>query len=174
MSDALGRVEPAVLEDLQRRLTATRRVVLPRDVGWERGTDAGYLAELVEYWAASYDWRENEDRIRALPWVRTNAGGFGARSIHQRSRDETAVGVVLLHGWPDSILRFERVLPMLSDLHVVVPCLPGFPFADPLTEPGMSTAAMAEVIAGVMSELGYDRYVVSGGDIGSSVAESLA
>lgn len=38
----------------------------------------------------------------------------------------------------------------------------------------MSTTKMAEVVAGVMSELGYDRYVVSGGDVGSSVAEPLA
>jgi pimeloyl-ACP methyl ester carboxylesterase len=33
---------------------------------------------------------------------------------------------------------------------------------------------MAEVVAGIMEELGYDRYVASGGDIGSSVAEALA
>jgi pimeloyl-ACP methyl ester carboxylesterase len=66
------------------------------------------------------------------------------------------------------------VLPLLTDLHVVIPCLPGFPFAEPLTAQGMSTAAMAGVVAGVMSELGYERYVVSGGDIGSEVAEALA
>lgn len=38
----------------------------------------------------------------------------------------------------------------------------------------MSATARAEVVANVMSELGYDRYVVSGGDVGSSVAEALA
>lgn len=174
MSDAPARVEDAVLDDLRRRLSATRRVVLPRNVGWDRGTDADYLAELVDYWARSFDWRASEDRIRALPWVRTLADGVSARSLHQRAPEEAAAAVVLLHGWPDSVLRFERVLPLLRDLHVVVPCLPGFPFADPLNQPGMSRTAMAGVVAGVMSELGYDRYVVSGGDVGSSVAESLA
>ena len=82
--------------------------------------------------------------------------------------------MVLLHGWPDSFLRFERVLPLLTDVNVVVPCLPGYPYAYPPTSPGMSTAAMAEVVAGAMADLGYDRYVVSGGDVGSSVAEALA
>jgi pimeloyl-ACP methyl ester carboxylesterase len=174
MNDAPPPIEQAVLDDLHRRLVATRRPVLPRGLGWDRGTDEDYLAELLAYWADTYDWRRHEMRILDWPWVRTNANGFGLRSIHQRATDESASAVVLLHGWPDSVLRFERVLPLLSDLHVVVPSLPGYPFSDELTEPGMSTAAMADVVAGAMSELGYDRYVVSGGDIGSSVGERLA
>jgi pimeloyl-ACP methyl ester carboxylesterase len=174
MSDAPVPVDQALLDDLQRRLVGFRPVVLPKGVGWDRGTDAEYLADLVRYWAQSYDWREHESRILAYPWVRTQADGFGARSIHQRAEDESAAAVVLLHGWPDSVLRFERVLPLLTDLHVVIPCLPGFPFAEPLTKKGISTTAMAGFVDRVMSELGYERYVVSGGDIGSEVAESLA
>ena len=80
---------------------------------------------------------------------------------------------MLLHGWPDSFLRFERVLPLLTGVNVVVPCLPGYPYAEPLTKPGMSTVAMADAVVAAMAELGYDRYVVSGGDIGSSVAENI-
>lgn len=72
------------------------------------------------------------------------------------------------------MLRFERVLPLLSDVNVVVPALPGFPFAAPLTETGMTTAAMADAVTETMDELGYARYVVSGGDIGGDVAEHLA
>jgi pimeloyl-ACP methyl ester carboxylesterase len=173
MSSAPEPVDQSVLADLRRRLLAFRPVLLPRGVGWDRGTDADYLAEVVRYWAGSYDWRPHEDRIRALPWARTD-GGFPARCLHQRAADPGAPVVVLLHGWPDSVLRFERVLPLLTDLHVVVPCLPGYPFAEPLTTTGMSTTAMAEVVAGLLAELGYHRYVVSGGDIGSGVAEALA
>ena len=57
---------------------------------------------------------------------------------------------------------------------MVVPCLPGYPYAHRSIRRSMSTSAMAEVVAAAMDELGYDRYVVSGGDIGSSVAEYLA
>ena len=74
-----------------------------------------------------------------------------------------------------SALRLARVLPLLGDLNVVVPALPGFPFAPPLTKPGMSAGAMADVVEVLMSELGYQSYVVSGGDVGSLlVAERLA
>lgn len=166
-------VDQAVLDDLRRRLRETNRVRLPRATGWERGVDVDYLTELVSYWADSYDWRAHEERIRSLPWVTVHAAGAKYRVLHQKSSSDAAT-VVLLHGWPDSVLRYERVLPLLADLNVVVPALPGFPFAPPLTEPGMSATAMAGVVEAVMSELGYQRYIVSGGDVGSLVAERLA
>ncbi|GAA3831822.1 epoxide hydrolase family protein [Amycolatopsis tucumanensis] len=158
-----------VLQDLRARLRAYRRVPLPPGFGWERGVDGDFLAELVAHWADHYDWRVHEERIRALPW--TLAGGL--RLIHQRAATR-GVPVVLLHGWPDSVLRFEKVLPLLADLNVVVPALPGFPFAAPVARGGMSAAAMAETVAAALAELGYDRYVVSAGDVGCDVAEVLA
>ncbi|MHC3474988.1 epoxide hydrolase family protein [Streptomyces sp. 7R007] len=167
-------VEPAVLDDLRSRLRAYRRLDLPHGFGWERGVDADYLSELVGYWADSYDWQKHEARIRSLPWVLTGSGGTPVRSIHLRSADPGAVPVLLLHGWPDSTLRFDKVLPLLADLHLVVPALPGFPFAAPITQKGMSAPAMAEAVFAAMTELGYDRYVISAGDVGCDVAEALA
>lgn len=166
-ADAPARVPDAVLDDLRTRVRASRRVaVVPG--GWSRGADPGLLTDLLHHWAERYDWRAAEDRIRALPWVRTASG---IRVIHQRTDDPAAPAVVLLHGWPDSFLRFERVLPLLDDLHVVVPCLPGYPGSD---APGSSREAMAEPIAAAMAELGHARYTVAGGDIGTAVAESMA
>ena len=163
-------VEQAVLDDLQRRLRASRTVALTGTSGWDRGTEPGYLAELVTSWAEDYDWRVHEGRIRTLPWVRTAR----VRAVHQRAADPDAAAVVLLHGWPDSVLRYLRVLPLLSDVHVVVPALPGYPFSLPRPELDLSSADMAEVIADAMAELGYERYVVSAGDIGRGVATALA
>jgi pimeloyl-ACP methyl ester carboxylesterase len=173
MIDAPDSVDQATLDDLRRRLLSTNRVRLPKGTGWDRGVDADYLAELVDYWANSYDWRVHEKRIRSLPWTTVTVDGATHRALHQTSPDAAAT-VVLLHGWPDSVLRFEKVLPLLTDLNVVVPALPGFPFAPPLTTTGMSMAKMAEVVDAVVSGLGYERYVVSGGDVGSPVAEALA
>ncbi|WP_324273529.1 epoxide hydrolase N-terminal domain-containing protein [Blastococcus brunescens] len=79
-------VEQAVLDDLRARLRAWRPVELTGDHGWERGTDPGYLADLVSTWAEDYDWREHEQRIRALPWAL--AGGL--RVVHQRAADPDA------------------------------------------------------------------------------------
>lgn len=168
------RTDDATLDDLRRRLRSTRRVPLPAGTGWARGTDADYLADIVEYWAQSYDWRKHERRILDLPWVATGEGASALRSVHQRAADPSAPVVVLLHGWPDSVLRFERVLPLLPDTHVVAPALPGFPFAPALRQAGMSVTVMAEVLAESLAELGYERYVLSAGDVGANVAEQLA
>ena len=163
-------VEQVVLDDLRHRLQAWRRVELTGPSGWDRGTEPTYLAELIASWADGYDWRPHEERIRALPWARTSR----MRLVHQLADDPEATALVLLHGWPDSVLRYERALPLLTDLHVVVPALPGYPFAAPLAERDLSSADMAGLVAEAMAELGYERYVVSGGDIGRGVATGLA
>lgn len=161
-------IDEAVLEDLRRRLAMTRPPRLPGGLGWERGTDPEYLAELVAYWEQRYDWRKHETRIHALPWA------DGVPALHQPASRPGAPTVVLLHGWPDSILRFERVLPLLCDLEVVVPCLPGYPFGAPVTAPGMSTTAMGDEVVTMLDALGVQRCVLSGGDIGSGVAGAIA
>lgn len=179
-------VAEEVLEDLRRRLLGYRPVPLPplpdRD-RWERGTDPTVLLELVRYWAEDYNWRIHERRIRAWPWHLTRAtpddrpdGSEAApvRAVHQRAASPAATAVLLLHGWPDSVMRFEKVLPLLDRHHVVVPALPGFPFAAPVPGAGMSARQMAAAVAAVMADLGYQRYVVSAGDVGSDVAEHLA
>lgn len=160
-------VSQAELEDLQVRLRAFRPVP-GVGAGWELGADADALVDLIRYWADGYDWRAAEGRIRSLPWARSQGG---LRVVHQRAAEHDAQVVVLLHGWPDSVLRFDRVLPLLRDVHVVVPALPGFPFS---ASPGTSAAAMADPIAAALAELGCTRCVVSGGDIGADVAEALA
>lgn len=172
-SAAPPKIEETVLSDLRRRLRAFRAVPTAGNHGWGRGVDPAYLVDLLRYWAEDYDWRRHEQRIRLLPWVELNCGSIPIRAIHQRA-DGDAPTVVLLHGWPDSVLRFERLLPLLTDLNVVVPSLPGYPFALPVPQGGLPAAAMAAAVGDALAELGVTHYVVSGGDIGSDVAEALA
>jgi pimeloyl-ACP methyl ester carboxylesterase len=133
-----------------------------------------FLDDLLDRWANAYDWEAHRRRIDELPWVTVGSGDSELHVIHQRSQDADAPVVVLLHGWPDSVLRFERVLPLLTDVHVVVPALPGFPFAAPVTAPGMSGTRIAALLAVALKQLGYQRYTLSGGDFGGRIAEILA
>jgi pimeloyl-ACP methyl ester carboxylesterase len=160
--------------DLRERLHRTRRVTTPWSDDERRGITGTRLDELLERWETGYDWGVHERRIGEFPWATVRAGDHDLRVIHQRSTEPGAPVVVLLHGWPDSVLRFERVLPLLTDVHVVVPALPGFPFAAPLTTSGMSANRIAGIVADALDELGYSRYTVSGGDVGGTVAEALA
>ena len=125
-------VPEAVLADLRERLARTRWPATVRGVGWDRGTDPDYLRELVAYWADGYDWRRHEAALNELPHFRSD----GLHFLHQRAADPGALPLLLAHGWPDSFLRYRRVLPLLTDFHLVVPSLPGYGFSDPPAEPG--------------------------------------
>ena len=57
----------ADLEDLRRRLAATR---WPREIpgqDWHRGTPLAYARELADHWQHKYDWRAAEQQLNALP-----------------------------------------------------------------------------------------------------------
>ncbi len=159
-------VHVSEIEDLHRRLDATR---IARLTGGAGGVDPSWLAELLHTWRNHFDLDAFSARILALPWA--DAGPL--RVLHQPMSEPDAPVVVLLHGWPDSVLRFERVLPLLRDVNVVVPALPGFPFAAEGSQPCADVIAMADAVEQAMDSLGYRTYVVSGGDVGGDVAEHL-
>ncbi|WP_369138336.1 epoxide hydrolase family protein [Modestobacter versicolor] len=174
LSSPPDRVPDDVLADLRDRLRRFRPVPVAATLDAGHGVDPAALADLLGHWADGYDWRPHEDRVRAWPWELAETDRGPLRLVHQRSAAPDAVPVLLLHGWPDSVLRFERVLPLLTGQHLVVPALPGFPFAAPVLDGGLDAATMADVVAEAMAALGYRRYVVSAGDVGCDVAEALA
>jgi pimeloyl-ACP methyl ester carboxylesterase len=174
MSDPIFDVPDAVLDDLRARLQNTRWPAVVPDQGWGRGTDLDYLRPLVEYWRTGFDWRAQEDAFSRFTHERMQVSGLSLHQIHQRAADPNARPVVLLHGWPDSFLRYTKALPLLETFHCVVPSLPGYGFSERPTSPGWSSMRMADAIAELMTANGYDRFLVSGGDVGSSVAEQLA
>jgi pimeloyl-ACP methyl ester carboxylesterase len=85
--------------------------------------------------------------------------------------------VVLLHGWPGDRSDYEELVPLLSGCEVVVPDLRGFGHsdkhvADPVTQ--YAAPAQARSVAALITELGLERPVVVGYDIGSRIAQALA
>jgi pimeloyl-ACP methyl ester carboxylesterase len=86
--------------------------------------------------------------------------------------------VVLLHGWPGDRTDFREVVPLLApSVEVVVPDLRGFGesdkhAADPAAQYGAD--AQARSIVGLIEQLGLDRPVLGGYDIGSRIAQSVA
>jgi pimeloyl-ACP methyl ester carboxylesterase len=86
--------------------------------------------------------------------------------------------VILLHGWPGDRTDYRALVPDLAPVcDVIVPDLRGFGEsdkhpADPAEQ--YSAAAQARSVAGLIRELGLDRPVLAGYDIGSRIAQTVA
>jgi epoxide hydrolase len=174
-------VPQADIDDLRERLGRTRWARDLPGTGWERGVPTAYLRELAAYWAGEYDWRAHEAALNAYPQFITTIDGAGVHFLHVRSAEPGATPLMLLHGWPGSIVEFTDMIGPLTDpaahggdpagaFHLVIPSLPGYGFSGPLAEAGWTDGRTAAALAELMSRLGYDRYGVQGGDVGAFIA----
>jgi epoxide hydrolase len=171
-----------VLADLQRRLAGTKWPDQLPGTTWEYGADISKVRELADYWQRGYDWRAQEARINRFAQFTTEIDGQTIHFIHERSPRADAIPLMLIHGWPGSILEFLAVIEPLTHprnsntpaFDVVVPSLPGFGFSGPTTSRGWDPRRMGKAFIVLMDRLGYSKYGIQGGDWGSAIAEEMA
>ncbi|MDX6741626.1 epoxide hydrolase [Actinocorallia sp. A-T 12471] len=172
------------LDDLHRRLAATRWPDELPGVGWTRGHPLEPLRELAAHWADDFDWRAAEDRLNAHPQFLTEIDGATVHFLHVRSPEPDAVPLILTHGWPGSVAEFLDVIGPLTDprahggdpadaFHLVIPSIPGYGFSGPLTETGWDVPRIANAWAELMTRLGYAEFAAQGGDAGSPISLAL-
>ncbi len=177
-------VPQADLDDLHERLARTRWARDLPGAGWERGVPTAYLRELAGYWADEYDWRAHEAALNAHAQFITTIDGASVQFLHVRSAHPDATPLLLLHGWPGSIVEFLDLIGPLTDpaahggdpadaFHLVIPSLPGYGFSGPLTGTGWTDGRTAAALAELMGRLGYDRFGVQGGDVGAFIGPLL-
>jgi pimeloyl-ACP methyl ester carboxylesterase len=173
------------LDDLKRRLAATRWPERETVADWSQGVPLAKLRALVEYWRTAYDWRRFETKLNGLTQYRTEIDGLNIHFLHVRSRHENALPIIITHGWPGSVIEFFKIIDPLTNptahggraedaFHVVAPSLPGFAFSDKPAERGWNAVRIAKAWSELMRRLGYSRYVAQGGDWGSIVTTTLA
>jgi microsomal epoxide hydrolase len=173
------------LADLRIRLARTR---WPDEVpggGWQYGTDLSYAKALVAYWRDQYDWRVHEARLNQLHQFVVPIDGIDVHFIHERGVGPNPMPLLLSHGWPGSIVEFERIIPMLTDparfggdpadaFTIVAPSLPGYAFSHQQNQPRFNLAAIARTFTTLMTDvLGYPRFAAQGGDWGAYVTAQL-
>lgn len=187
----MNRVEPftlnisdGVIEDLHRRLDATRWPEQQTVDDWSQGVPLNHLRELCEYWRQDYDWRRCEAMLNGFGQFRTEIDGLGIHFLHIRSPEPNALPLLMTHGWPGSIIEFHKAIGPLSDpvahggaagdaFDLVIPSLPGYGFSDRPAAVGWGVERIARASLELMKRLGYDRFVAQGGDWGAAVTTAL-
>jgi len=173
------------LTDLNRRLRQARFADEFPDAGWDYGTNLSFLKNLVEYWRDKYDWRAQEKRLNTLEQFKTNIDGVDIHFVHQRAKNPNAMPLLLLNGWPSSIIEYEKVIGPLTDpvahggraedsFHVVIPSMPGFGFSGKPKQRGYNPERIARIWVQLMARLGYTRYAAHGSDWGNGIATRVA
>ena len=179
------RIRERDLSDLKRRLAHVRWPERETVGGWGQGIPISYMRELCEYWRTGYDWRRCEAELNALPQYVTELDGLDIHFLHIRSPHADALPLVLTHGWPGSVIEFNKVIGPLSDpvahggragdaFHLVIPSLPGYGFSAKPAISGWTMGRIARAWGQLMARLGYTSYVAQGGDWGSAVTHSIA
>ena len=177
-------VPDAVLDDLRGRLARTRWPDRIDGAGWDYGVDLDYIRDLCEYWRTDYDWRVHEAALNAIEHFVCPVDGLDLHFWHVRGSGPSPMPLLLVHGWPGSIVEFVKLIGPLTDpvsfggdaadsFDVVVPSLPGFGFSQKPTETGWTVSRIAIAWAELMKRLGYTRWAAQGGDWGAVVTTAL-
>ena len=173
------------LEDLHRRIEATRWPTKELVDDRSQGVQLATMKELARYWTTEYDWRKCEARLNALPQFTTEIDGVDIHFIHVRSPHEDAMPLIMTHGWPGSVVELLETVGPLTDptahggdaedaFHLVLPSIPGYGFWGEPRDLGWDAVRIGQAWAELMKRLGYDRYFAQGGDRGAVVTDAMA
>ena len=177
-------IDQAALDDLQRRLAATRFPAPAPDDSWDYGTPVSYLQRMVEAWR-QFDWRAQEVRMNAVPNFTTEIDGQTVHFVHVRSAEPEATPLLLLHTYPGSFAEFLDMIGPLTDpvahggraedaFHVVVPSMPGYGFSTPLVGAELDDGPGGADVRHPDAPAGYESYGTHGSDGGAMVSRELA
>jgi len=172
------------LDDLRRRIAATRWPEKETVVDESQGVQLATMQALVRYWGTEYDFRRVEARLNALPQFITEIDGLDIHFIHVKSPHENALPLIITHGWPGSVVEMLNVIGPLSDptahggdaedaFDLVVPSMPGYGFSGKPTTTGWDPVHIAEAWIALMRRLGYARFVAQGGDWGAQITDVM-
>ena len=154
---------------LRQRLATTVWPLVPLTESWTDGVPVSVVERYARRWVR---WLEQPRLTMVGQHDLVDVAGSTVHVV--RFEGSGQVPILLLHGWPTSFLAFHRVIEALREIgsELVLATLPGFG-TSPLPSTGWSAGGSAGLLAGVMSKLDHDRFVVHGQDWGSVVAREL-
>ena len=154
---------------------------MPDDGGWKYGSNLDYMKEISSYWVKDFNWRKHEAEINKFSNFTTVVDDIEMHFIHEKGSGSNPTPLLLMHGWPGSIVEFLHIIKKLAHpekfggnvedaFDVIAPSLPGFGFSGKPSKP-MGPRKMANILNKLMTEkLKHKNYLAQGGDWGATIA----
>jgi len=177
-------VPEEALTDLRQRLAQTRLPDNETVADYSQGVPRKTIEQLLHHWQTNYDWRKVEARINALPNFLTEIDGVDIHFIHVRSKHESALPLIVTHGWPGSVIEQLKIIEPLTNptahggtasdaFHLIIPSIPGFGFSGKPTTTGWGPERIASAWITLIQRLGYKHFVAQGGDWGALITDVI-
>ena len=177
-------------ETLQKVKTFRPSVPIQDWPDWEDGPPTSLINDYAAYWSKSYNWFNIQDQLNknfshfatTVQGSRNYTHPIPLHFVHERSNASDAIPLLLIHGWPSTLLEWQHVIKPLAhptnasapSFHVVAVDLPGFGFSPAPTYPGLGPREMGDAFNALMQQLGYPRYGVQSTDLGWFVGMWMA
>ena len=170
-----------VLEEVRLKVKNYQWHEMPDDGGWEYGTNLEYMKEISKYWVKDFNWRKHESELNNFSNYTTSVDEIDIHFIHEKGSGSKATPLLLMHGWPGSVLEFLHIIKILAHpekfggkeedaFDVIAPSLPGFGFSGRSSRP-IGPRKIADIFNKLMVEnLDYTNYLAQGGDWGATIA----
>lgn len=176
-------IKQSDVNDLKDRLKNARWPHAVKASGWDRGVPQDYLKKLTDYWLHKFDWRKAEAELNKYDQYMAEIDGQNIHFFHVKSKEASALPLMLLHGWPSSNIEFVKLIDQLTDpvahggkaedaFHVVLPTTPGFGLSGPMTE-HWDAMRTASAYSKLMQALGYQKWGLHGSDVGADIAGEI-
>jgi microsomal epoxide hydrolase len=140
------------------------------------GVTHQWLSETKDYWLNKYDWRATEKHINSFANYKMQIESVDLHFVALFSEKKDAIPIMFMHGWPGSFIEFLPMIELIKtkystkDLpyHIVVPSLPGYTLSTyQSVDKGWTLEDSSRVMHQLMLNLGFNKYLVQGGDVGS-------
>jgi pimeloyl-ACP methyl ester carboxylesterase len=170
-----------VLEEVRLKVKNYPWHEMPDDGGWEYGTNLEYMKDISKYWVKDFNWRKHESELNNFSNYTTSVDEIDIHFIHEKGSGSKATPLLLMHGWPGSVLEFLHIIKKLAHpekfggneedaFDVIAPSLPGFGFSGRSSRP-IGPRKIANIFNKLMVEnLDYTNYLAQGGDWGATIA----
>lgn len=141
-----------------------------------------WLSETKDYWLNKYDWRATEKHINSFANYKMQIENVDLHFVALFSEKKDAIPIMFMHGWPGSFIEFLPMVELIrakysaKDLpyHIVVPSLPGYTLSTYQSlDKSWTLEDSSRVMHQLMLNLGFARYIVQGGDVGSFTSQII-
>jgi pimeloyl-ACP methyl ester carboxylesterase len=159
------------------------------DWGSEFNDNAGIsyqqLNAILKYWGKDFSWEKQEKDLNKYDQFKITIDKINTHFLHIKSSQKNALPLMLIHGWPGSIFEFFDLIPLLTNpeqnnligyqpFDLIIPSVPNVGFSFSLNQKPLDLKEISTNLIKLMEELGYKKYFIQGGDLGSFIASIMA